>query len=318
MEPLDREDHAFETTADRNNAIRNAQKIKSNTLKLIKVFRKDEWLVKLTKEFKEIYTRQSGNEISAFLPQFEKMRQLWFIKLSTSVEDAVRMADQVELSNKRVKELQKQLDAKKDNLDKFKKESQEAKELARLEIDQLKNKKTELNSEKYTQVNNLGNEGQKRKDENQKSHETRMTQLNKLIEELNAELLQVKTENTAAEKALLTAYENADKTYRDALESYDADMRDKTKEREDFEADERDMQHQLEELKQQWAERVEEKHKREMLAKILRAKEEEKQKEIDTLNKAAEFLQAHYRGMMQRREHDKARKGKGKKRRGKK
>ena len=117
-----------------------------------------------------------------------------------------------------------------------------------------------------------------------------MTQLNKLIEELNAELLQVKTENTAAEKALLTAYENADKTYRDALESYDADMRDKTKERGDFEADERDMQHQLEELKQQWAERVEEKHKREMLAKILRAKEEEKQKEIDTLNKAAEFL----------------------------
>ena len=91
MEPLDREDHTFETTADRNNAIRNAQKIKNNILKLVRVFRKDEMLVKLTKEFKEIYTRQSSNEISAFLPQFEKMRQLWFIKLSTSVEDSERM-----------------------------------------------------------------------------------------------------------------------------------------------------------------------------------------------------------------------------------
>ncbi len=92
-------------------------------------------------------------------------------------------------------------------------------------------------------------------------------------------------------------------------------MRDKTKEREDFEADERDMQHQLEELRQTWLERCEEKKKREMLAKILRKKEEEKQKEVDTLHKAAEFLQAHYRGMMQRREHERARKGKKGKRR---
>ena len=70
-----------------------------------------------------------------------------------------------------------------------------------------------------------------------------MTQLSKLIEDLNGELFQVKTENSAAEKALLTSYENADKTYREALESYDADMRDRNKEREDFEADEKDMQH---------------------------------------------------------------------------
>jgi len=84
------------------------------------------------------------------------------------------MADQVELSNKRVKELQKQLEAKKENLEKFKKESEDSNKNARLEIDQLKNKKTELNSEKYTQVNNLSNEGQKRKDENQKAHEARM------------------------------------------------------------------------------------------------------------------------------------------------
>ncbi len=117
------------------------------------------------------------------------------------------MADQVELSHKRVKELQKQLDAKKDNLEKFKKDSQEAKDTARKDIDQLKNKKTELNSEKYTQVNNLSNEGQKRKDENEKTHESRMTQLEKLIEDLSSELNTVKAENSAAERQLLTSYE---------------------------------------------------------------------------------------------------------------
>ena len=113
----------------------------------------------------------------------------------------------------------------------------------------------------------------------------------------------------------MVSYENADKTYRESLESYDAEMRDKTKEREEAVADEKEQQHQLDELKQQYAERREEKKKRDMLAQILRKKEEEKQKEVDTLQRAAEFLQAHYRGMMQRREHDKARKGKKGKRR---
>ena len=136
--------------------------------------------------------------------------------------------------------MQKQLEAKKENLEKFKKESEDSNKNARLEIDQLKNKKTELNSEKYTQVNNLSNEGQKRKDENQKAHEARMAQLQRRIDDLRTELTTQKAENQAAEKALLVSYENADKTYRESLESYDAEMRDKTKEREEAVADEKE------------------------------------------------------------------------------
>ena len=47
-------------------------------------------------------------------------------------------------------------------------------------------------------------------------------------------------------------------------------------------------------------------------------KEAEQRKKLDTLNKAAQFLQAHYRGMVARRDMERARKGKkGKRRKGK-
>ena len=39
-------------------------------------------------------------------------------------------------------------------------------------------------------------------------------------------------------------------------------------------------------------------------------KEAEQRKKLDTLNKAAQFLQAHYRGMVARRDMERARKGK--------
>ena len=57
------------------------------------------------------------------------------------------------------------------------------------------------------------------------------------IAELNGELLQVKTENKDAETQLLTKFDNAEKTYSEALDSYDTDMREKNKERDDSRAD---------------------------------------------------------------------------------
>ena len=92
-------------------------------------------------------------------------------------------------------------------------------------------------------------------------------------------------------------------------------MREKNKERDDTEADLKDQEYQLSQIRDQWAERLEEKRKREALALIMRKKEEQQRKEQDTLNKAAQFLQAHYRGMLARRDMEKARKGKKGKRR---
>ncbi len=93
-------------------------------------------------------------------------------------------------------------------------------------------------------------------------------------------------------------------------------MREKNRERDDQAADLEDHEQQLAQIREQWAERKEEKRRREDLAEIIRVKEEAQKKHMDTLNKASQFLQAHYRGMLARR--DQAKVSKGKKRKGRK
>ena len=142
-----------------------------------------------------------------------------------------------------------------------------------------------------------------------------MANLQRTIDDLTAEYTGLKGGNSVAEKTLLTNYDNADKQYTEALDSYDQDMRDKNKERDETQADLEDQLQQLAQIKEQWAERIEEKRRREDLDEIIKKKEEQHKKHQDTLNKAAQFLQAHYRGMLARREMDRARKGKKGKRR---
>ena len=64
-----------------------------------------------------------------------------------------------------------------------------------------------------------------------------MNELRNLLNDLTVELKQVKDENAGAEKQLLNLYDGADKQYTEALESYDTEMREKNKERDDTRAD---------------------------------------------------------------------------------
>jgi len=93
---------------------------------------------KLAREFRDAASNRAGNEIGGFAQVFEETKGLWFTKLATSVEEHNRMTEQVENSGKRVKELGEQLKNKRDNLEKYIKESREAKEQARIEIENLK------------------------------------------------------------------------------------------------------------------------------------------------------------------------------------
>ena len=121
--------------------------IKSNILKLVRIFRRDDMQAKLARDYKDV--RPTQNEIAAYLTQFEKMKTLWNIKLQTSMEENNRMMEAVETSSKYVKDLADQLKQKKENLDKYVKNSREAKEQARLEIESLRKAKTDLTAEKY-------------------------------------------------------------------------------------------------------------------------------------------------------------------------
>lgn len=75
----------------------------------------------------------------------------------------------------------------------------------------------------------------------------------------------------------------------------------------------------LQKVREQWEERMTEKRKREDLQAIIDRKKEEQQKREEILNKAAQFMQAHWRGLITRRELERGRKGKkGRGRKGKK
>ena len=65
------------------------------------------------------------------------------------MEENNRMMEAVETSSKYVKDLADQLKQKKENLDKYVKNSRQAKEQARLEIEGLRKAKTDLTAEKY-------------------------------------------------------------------------------------------------------------------------------------------------------------------------
>ena len=237
MEPLYSDSDLFENKNERNAARRNAQTIKSNILKLVHHFHRDDMQAKLHREFRDLANKPSNNEITNFEKQFENMKQLWFTKLGTSMEDHVRMQEQVETSSKRVKELTEQLKVKKDNLEKYVKESKEAKEQARIEIENLKKARTDLTAEKYRNESDLMTKGQLIKEGSEQRHASTMTSLQQSIDGLNADYNALKAGNQTAEKTLLTNYDNADKQYTEALESYDQDMRDKNKERDEFQAE---------------------------------------------------------------------------------
>lgn len=100
MEPFESEQF---DASQKIEARRNASAIKSQIQKLVRIFRRDDMRARLLKEFKDII--KPGNDSSAFSDQFKKMKSLWQIKLSTSLEDANRMQEQLLVSTKRVDEL---------------------------------------------------------------------------------------------------------------------------------------------------------------------------------------------------------------------
>ena len=97
------------------------------------------------------------------------------------------------------------------------------------------------------------------------------------------------------------------------IHAYDNEMNDATREKakvlQQYEETNRDLGYVQEDYKQ----RLEERKKREEILEIMKKKNEEQQKQIDLLNKASEWVQAHWKGLLARREMEKARKGKKKK-----
>lgn len=66
-------------------------------------------------------------------------------------------------------------------------------------------------------------------------------------------------------------------------------------------------------LKEEYSMRLQEKKKRDEIAAIMQKKNDEQNAQKEKLVRASEFIQAHWRGLLARKEMEKARKGKKKK-----
>ena len=91
MHMADLETNEFEDPHTKRMAIKNAAAIKSNIMKLVKHFRRDDLQAKLSREFRDATGNRNVNEIGTFMSMFDKTKQLWFTKLATSFEDHERM-----------------------------------------------------------------------------------------------------------------------------------------------------------------------------------------------------------------------------------
>jgi DNA repair exonuclease SbcCD ATPase subunit len=279
----------------------------------VRIFRRDDMRARLLKEFKDIKV-----EPYPFLETFKLMKNLWIDKLCTSLEEFNRNQEQLSISKKRVSELEEQLQKKTNDKDTFTNLAKEQKDQRTKEISELKETQANLRQDKVKKEEELLSKGDNDLKNLREAHEERKNQLRAEIDRLEQELKATKKLNGDEESALVGKYEIAEKGYKDTLETYDQDMRENIKQKDNAQkAYDEEFAH-LKSVREQWEERQEENRKREALQKIIDERKRVQQKKLDTLNKAAQFLQAHWRGMMQRKEQEKARKGKKGRKRGKK
>ena len=138
--------------------MRNAAAIKSQIKRLVRIFRRDDMRARLLKEFKDVI--RPGNDSSAFSEQFKKMKQLWLNKLSTSLEDANRMQEQLLVSTKRVDELKQQKEKKQSDLDEFLSNSKDHKETRQKEIEDLKQTQQKHKQDRFQREEELNKKGE--------------------------------------------------------------------------------------------------------------------------------------------------------------
>ena len=99
----------------------------------------------------------------------------------------------------------------------------------------------------------------------------------------------------------------------DALQAYDAEMKEQSRAKEQAKEQFEQVNHEKFLVSEEYNTRLEERKKREEILAIMKKKNDEQLKQMNLLHRAAEWMQCHWRGLLARREMERARKGKKKK-----
>jgi len=97
------------------------------------------------------------------------------------------------------------------------------------------------------------------------------------------------------------------------MEAYDRELNQNTIDNQKTQSEYDDTYSDLLELKEEYKLRLQEKKKRDEIAAIMQKKNDEQNAKKEKLVKASEFIQAHWRGLLARKDMEKARKGNKKK-----
>ena len=167
--------------------------------------------------------------------------------------------------------------------------------------------------DKAKEIGELDSEYKARQDALEKQHMEEVKELKKKIDVTEANLNMVKMKNKTDEIKLRDEYRKNDRLYGENINAYDIEMRDKMRQKESMNQEFEQVHTQLTMIQDEYKQRIEERKKREEILAIMKKKNDEQLKQLNLLNKAAEWMQAHWRGLLARREMEKARKGKKKK-----
>ena len=287
-----------------------AIKIRKTTANLVRHFQVNP---QLQLKLKQTIGDQRLAEYSQMIESFEQMKSLWWTKLTRPLEEENSIQEQLRILDSRTKKLREIRDQKKEHLQKYEEESREQKAQRESEIQSLK---TTIGTERTNgdrEIKELNDRSARQHKEIEEAHVAEVTALNKKIIILENNLKDVKAKNKTDENKLREEYKKADRLYSENLNSYDIEMKDKTRQKDTATAEFDQTHHELTLIQDEYKQRLEERKKRNEILAIMKKKSDEQAKQMNLLVKAAEWMQAHWRGLLARREMEKARKGKKKK-----
>ena len=278
--------------------------VKDNISKLIRAFSDREMALKL----QQYQTKSS--EFSAFVDSFQNMQRLYTVKLNTPQEEVKSIKANLSLLKEKISKLEHLRGQKKDAYDQYCEECSKSKEIRDNQIKILKEQVTYENSQRETSIENAKEQGMADEKALNENHESTMAELIKkkeIAEKQHAEQL---NKNTKDEERLRKEFKKASSAYRENMNQYDMELKNGTKENENTKQEYDSTVEDLNGMKAEYNILLEEKRKREEIAAIMQRKKDEQNAKMDKLIKATEYIQAHWRGMQERKIMEKTRKKK--------
>ncbi|CAI2372692.1 unnamed protein product [Moneuplotes crassus] len=285
-----------------------SKKLQKSTSKLIRLILKDK--EENLHNLRRLDDHRS-TDMADFLNYVTKMRDLWRIKLSTSLEEQNGKDQVVEELTTKNKNLRKRLKEKQTAFANFQQKTDERRE-------QLENERSKLTTERSSEA--MKKEKERERIQNKKQHDKKMKELKEKRDQLQniytTELANLtKKEDPENEEKLRKDFDRAENNCRDSILNYDKDMEKNHESLNNLKEQYSKVQEELALVENLYRGKLEEKRRKEEEIMKKQKLEQERDQQIGMLDKAAEWIQAHYRGLITRRAYNK----KGKKgRKGKK